>query len=107
MQIDPHIPMSVPWETLAGQEELTFLLEESWTRDTEVSYSIISKRGRWHVQILFFYLKSPYRLLIRPIDHYSSFKKAETFAKIFVRGIQKDVRGTQKRITHGYNFCNN
>lgn len=107
MQIDPHIPLSVPWETLGTPQDVSFLWDESWTKDTEVCYTIVPRKGRWHVDILFFHVKDPFILLIRPIDHYPSFRRAETFAKIFQRGIRKDVRGTQKRNTHGYDFCDN
>jgi hypothetical protein len=107
MWLDPSLHFSEVPESKGEVNDLTLLLDEKWMMDTEVKYSIQAKRGRWFVIILFFSIHDPMKILLRLIDHYHSYEKAQTFASIFQRGIRKDARGTQKRLKHAYNICPN
>ncbi|MEO0898103.1 MAG: hypothetical protein AAFY71_16960 [Bacteroidota bacterium] len=107
MEIDPNLHSSPSPEKKGQAIDMDFISDESWIQDSEVISQIKEKRGRWHVNMLFFSIYSPMRMLVRQIDHYHSKKKAETFANIFLRGIRKDPRGTLKRKDYGYHICAN
>ena len=105
--LDPRIPRNISPETLAQADSLSVWENDRWTTDTEVRYVIWPVKGRWHVYVLFFGLKPPLKLLVRRLGHYRSQARAETFARIFQRGIRKDARGTLKRQEHAYHICRN
>lgn len=105
--LDPRIPRRISPESLAPAASLEIWADDQWTINTEVRYIIWPIRGRWHVYVLFCGLEPPLKMLIRRLDHYPSRARAETFARIFQRGIRKDARGTQKRKQHAYHICPN
>lgn len=107
MYVDPDIPRLHSPESKGAVVDLKLLSEEDWMINTEVKYLIQPIRGRWHVWMIFFSLNEWIKLVVRCIDHYPSFAKAETYAQIFQRGIRKDARGTLNRKNHAYYICNN
>ncbi|MEM7371469.1 MAG: hypothetical protein AAF587_22835 [Bacteroidota bacterium] len=107
MEIDPGLIQPIPAETKGDESDLYLFRDSAWLQNSEVRYALLPKRGRWHVYMLFLSLDEPIKLLIRYLDHYPSKNKAETFARIFQRGIRKDSRGTLKRDQHDYNICRN
>ena len=92
---------------LGDARDVQFLQSDRWLLDTEVRYFIIEKRRRWQVFMIFIAIENPYRFLCKFIDDYYSKTRAQNYANILQRGIQKDARGTLKMKEHGFNICHN
>ena len=107
MEIDPDIPRESTEESCGNRDDLELLVDDKWMQETEVKYLIQERVGRWHVMMLFISIDEPLKLILRNIDHYHSYERAERFAQIFQRGIRKDARGTLKRKGYDYHICLN
>lgn len=90
-----------------NKKDLMIFSENLWLHNTEIRYLIDCKKGRWYLSIIYVDIHNPLRLICHYLDHYDTLKKAETYAKIFQRGIRKDARGTLKLDENAYNICNN
>ena len=107
MRIPPALPLSVTPEVPGNRSDMRLLQEDAWLMNTEVRYWLIYCKGLWHLSILYIAINNPLRLVCRKIDTYTDEKKAKTFAKIMIRGIRKDARGTLKANRDGFHFCDN
>ncbi|MEM6726192.1 MAG: hypothetical protein AAF598_19265 [Bacteroidota bacterium] len=105
--ITPNLPIEEFPESPGNANDLSFIEDGGWLLNTEVRYLIQERRSRWHVYMVFVAVENPMKLICRHIDSYHSIQKAETFAKIFQRGIRKDARGTLKSDVNAFNICNN
>lgn len=90
-----------------NKNDLLFLKNDAWLKDTEVRYRIVQTHSRWFLSMIFVWIDNPYRFLCRKIDSYETAKKAEMYAQLFQRGIRKDARGTLKTNENAFNICNN
>ena len=89
-------------------EDFKLLEEEAWLKEAKVDYLITNKKGRYWLSIIYRHAEKPMHYLIKEIDHYPDYKKAEYFAQIMIRGIAKGPKSsnqTQKK--HAFNICTN
>ena len=87
--------------------DLGCLQEEAWLLDAAVRYHIALRRGRYWVSLVYIDTGNPFRIRIRQIDHYPTLRKAEQYAELLKRGVQRDQRGTLKVNTDAFDICNN
>ena len=78
-------------------DDYGLLGDDSWLERCAVSYRIRQQRGRYHVEMIFTDCDDPAQVLVRPIDHYASRRKAELHAELFLRQIRRDPRGTNTK----------
>ena len=107
MYISSDIPLHKPTDFPGHIKDMKLLREDHWLMNTEVQYSLICRRGLWHLTMIYIAVENPLKFICRKIDTYNSEKKAKTFAKILQRGIRKDARGTLKTNRDAINFCKN
>ena len=94
-------------ESIGKQADLRFLYQDSWLQETVVQYSIECRKGRYWISMIYIDAQNPFRFLIRTINHYSSFSKAQLAALFFQRGIRRDPRGTLKINSDAFDICSN
>lgn len=105
--LSDKIPRQTTPEIPGNSRDLEFLNQDRWLIDSEVKYLLIERNSLIYLYMIFVATKESLQILCRFIDTYSSHRKAETFAKIFQRGIRKDARGTLQKNGHDYSICSN
>ncbi len=107
MDIPPDLPLKVTPEIPGERKDMQLLQEDKWLMNTEVRYLLVERRSLWYLTMIYIAVDNPFKLICRKIDTYNSEKKAKTFAKIMMRGIRKDARGTLKTNRDGFHICDN
>ncbi|MCA0232417.1 MAG: hypothetical protein LCH91_18245 [Bacteroidetes bacterium] len=88
--------------------DLEVLINDRWLHSTEVRYRIETRKGRWHLTMVYVYVQNPFQFLCRRLDHYDTEDKAKLYAQLFRRGMQRDARGTLKsNALHVFDICLN
>jgi len=75
-------------------EDLNFMVDDRWMRDTAVIENVISRNGLWEIFLVFAYYKNPLLLIRRAISVCFAEKKALIYAEYMRRIAAKDPRGT-------------
>ncbi|HMQ47162.1 MAG TPA: hypothetical protein PKA00_06615 [Saprospiraceae bacterium] len=87
------------------QEDMLFLSEDWWLRDTAVIEIIFKREGMWEINLVFAHYRRPFQLIVRAISRYSSKDKAQLNAQYMRRLAAKDQRGTLKLDINDFNLC--
>lgn len=89
---------------MARPEELDFLKESSWLKDTAVIDVIRHRKGSWEVSLMFAHYKDPLRFIVRPIANCYNEQKAISAALLYQKAAAKDRRGTLTVALKDFNF---
>jgi hypothetical protein len=91
----------------AGMDELLFIDDNRWLKDTAVSDMVSRKHGSWEVALVFAHHINPFKLLVRYITKYHSENKARSAAFYMRKEAAKDGRGTLSVSIADINLCDN
>ena len=86
-------------------EDMLFLSEDWWLRDTAVIENIVKRAGMWEIQLVFAHYQQPHQLIKRIISRFSSKQKAKLYAHYMRRLAAKDQRGTLKVDISEFRLC--
>lgn len=87
--------------------DLKLLFDDQWLKQSVVLPQIEQRKGLFWVKMVYVNPGNLFQLRVRVIDSYTSRTKAEHFAVIFSRGINRDPRGTSKLDINDFNLCAN
>ena len=87
------------------QEDMEFLSDDWWLRDTAVIENIVRRDGMWEIHLVFAHYQQPQKLIKRIISRYTCKRKAELSAWYMRRLAAKDQRGTLKVDMDDFNLC--
>ncbi len=74
--------------------DLNFLIDDLWMRDTAVIENIEYRRGEWKIFLVFSHYKNPLLLIRREISVCFELNKAKLYGEYMRRIAAKDPRGT-------------
>lgn len=94
-------------EKKGDNQDMNFLQDDHWLRDTAVVYHVNRYKGMWEIKLLFAHYNDPLKLVLRKISKNTDRKKAEKYAQYMMRLAAKDQRGTLKINTDGIKICVN
>lgn len=87
------------------QEDMDFLSDDWWLRDTAVIENIVKREGMWEIHLVFAHYQEPKKLIKRVISRFTCKNKAELNAWYMKRLAAKDQRGTLKVNLDDFNLC--
>ncbi|MEM8525452.1 MAG: hypothetical protein AAGG68_12500 [Bacteroidota bacterium] len=92
-------------DTRGAHQDMEFLSDDWWLRDTAVNENIVKREGMWEIHLVFAHYKEPHKLIKRVIGRYASKDKAELSAWYMRRLAAKDQRGTLKVNLKDFGLC--
>ena len=92
-------------EVPALSEDMDFLSDDWWLRDTAVIENIVAREGMWEIHLVFAHYLQPQKLIKRVISRHVSKDKAELSAWYMSRLAAKDQRGTLKVNLDDFKLC--
>lgn len=92
-------------EKPGSQEDMDFLSDDWWLRDTAVIENIVKREGMWEIHLVFAHYQEPQKLIKRVISRYPCKNKAELNAWYMKRLAAKDQRGTLKVNLDDFGLC--
>ena len=92
-------------ERPGNSEDMEFLRDDWWLRDTAVIENIVRREGMWEIHLVFAHYQEPEKLIKRVISRHTSKDKAELNAWYMRRLAAKDQRGTLKINLDDFKFC--
>ena len=93
--------------TSGSGNDLIFLFDDRWLKQTEVRYFVKNEKGRWQVFLVFIFVQNPYQFLCRRIENYDSNSKAVMFAEYFRRSAVQSTQRILKINEDAFNICKN
>lgn len=87
------------------QNDMDFLADDWWLRDTAVIENVVKRDGMWEIHLVFAHHLQPQKLIKRVISRYPSKIKAELNAWYMKRMAAKDQRGTLKINLDDFGLC--
>ncbi len=87
------------------KDDMNFLTDDWWLRDTAVIENIVKREGMWEIHLVFAHYIEPQKLIKRLISRCSSRKKAILSAGFMRRLAAKDQRGTLKVNIEDFGLC--
>ncbi|MCG8328509.1 MAG: hypothetical protein MI974_12525 [Chitinophagales bacterium] len=87
------------------QEDMDFLSDDWWLRDTAVIENIVKREGMWEIHLVFAHYQEPKKLIKRVISRFTCKNKAELNAWYMKRLAAKDQRGTLKVNLDDFKLC--
>lgn len=81
-------------EKVGDKEDMVFLYDDCWLKDTAVISNVVVKNGMWEIYLIFAHYTKPHQLIKRIIGQFTSQKKAQLSAHYMQRMAAKDQRGT-------------
>ncbi len=91
-------------ERAGKEEDMNFLIDDSWMGDTAVTENVINNKGLWHIYLVFSHYKNPLLLIRRAISVCFARQKAFVHAAYMRRLAAKDPRGTLKMNPKDYSW---
>lgn len=88
-------------------EDISFISEGAWLKDTAVIDVINYYKGGWDVHLIFAHYQNPLQLIVRNITRCFSEQKAKAAAFYIRKEAAKDRRGTLNVSINNLNLCNN
>lgn len=88
-------------------EDLCFITEGAWLKDSAVIDFITYKKGGWDVHLIFALYKNPLQLIVRNITRCFSEHKAKAAAFYIRKEAAKDRRGTLSISIQNLGLCDN
>ncbi len=76
------------------EQDMNFLADDWWLRDTSVIEHVVPRDGMWEIQLVFAHYLEPLKLVKRAIKRCTCPRKAEMNAWYMRRLAAKDQRGT-------------
>lgn len=92
---------------IAQAEDLLFIIDGSWLKDSAVIDTIEKKNGAWEVHLIFAHYKNPLQLIVRNITRCFSEQKAKAAAFYIRKEAAKDRRGTLTISISDLDLCYN
>jgi hypothetical protein len=92
---------------IAHPEDLLFIIEGTWLKDSAVIDNIEKKNGAWEVHLIFAHYKNPLQFIVRNITRCFSEQKAKAAAFYIRKEAAKDRRGTLTISISDLNLCHN
>lgn len=92
-------------EIPAVEDDMRFLSDDWWLRDTAVIENIVRREGMWEIHLVFAHYLQPQKLIKRVISRHPSKKRAELNAWYMRRLAAKDQRGTLKVNLDNFSIC--
>ena len=89
------------------QEDLYFITEGAWLKDSAVIDAISYHNGGWDVYLIFAHYKNPLQLIVRNITRCYSEQKARAAAFYIRKEAAKDRRGTLNVSIQNLGLCYN
>lgn len=94
-------------ERAGCSQDLDFLSDDYWLKDTAVIDHIWKRKGTWEVHLVFAHYRRPRQLIKRMITACNSRKQAELTATYMRRVAAKDQRGTLRVTPNFFDICTN
>jgi len=91
----------------ASVNDMLFIIDGSWLKDSAVIDIIEKNKGAWEVQMIFAHYKNPLQLIIRNITRCFSEQKAMAAAFYISKEAAKDRRGTLSVSIEALSLCSN
>jgi hypothetical protein len=91
----------------AKPEDLYFITEGAWLKDSAVIDAISYYKGGWDVLMIFAHYKNPLQLIVRNITRCYSEHKAKAAAFYIRKEAAKDRRGTLNVSIQNLGLCTN
>ncbi len=82
------------YETAGNKQDMVFMVNDRWMRDTAVVENIIRRDGLWKIFLIFAHYKNPLLLIRREISACFSKSTALVYGQYMRRIAAKDPRGT-------------
>jgi hypothetical protein len=92
---------------IARSEDLLFIIDGSWLKDSAVIDAITNRLGMWEVHLIFAHHRNPLQLIIRNITRCFSEQKAMAAAFYIRKEAAKDRRGTLSVSISDLHLCYN
>jgi len=92
-------------EKPGSDNDMEFLTDDWWLRDTAVIENIVKKDGMWEIHLVFAHYLTPQKLIKRIITRHTCKSKAELSAWYMRRLAAKDQRGTLKINIDDFELC--
>jgi hypothetical protein len=92
---------------VAPVEDMFFMADGAWLKDSSVIAEISSRKGAWEVNLIFAHHKNPLLLIIRNITRCFSEQKALATAFYIRKEAAKDRRGTLNVSLEDLTLCTN
>jgi hypothetical protein len=91
----------------AQPDDILFLTDGAWLKDTAVIDGISNRQGGWDVYMIFAHYKNPLQLIVRSITRCFSEQKARAVAFYIRKEAAKDRRGTLSVSIKDIGLCDN
>ncbi len=89
-------------ERVGKEEDMNFLIDDSWMGDTAVTENVVNNKGLWYIYLVFSHYKNPLLLIRRAISVCFAHQTALVHAAYMRRLAAKDPRGTLKMSLKDY-----
>ena len=94
-------------EKTGKEQDMFFLYEDYWLKDTAVISNIVAKNGMWEIYLVFAHHTKPHQFIKRSIAQFPNREQAMIGAQYMRRMAAKDQRGTLRVNYSGFNLSNN
>ncbi len=81
-------------ETAGNRQDMAFMVNDRWMRDTAVVENVIRRDGLWKIFLIFAHYRNPLLLIRREISECFSKNTAMIYGQYMRRIAAKDPRGT-------------